>query len=240
MPANDPRTRSARRSTIRPDRAAGWAVVLGMLLVLVCVASAGASAGPTATGAARLGDRTLKKPMRGYDVRQLQNHLRRLGFLNVTATGRFLSLTKSALRSYQRSRCLSVDGIAGPSTVRALKRKAPACSSRRGSGGGGGGGGSGGGGSSLRYSRTVTWYGPGWYGRRTACGQKLTSRLMGTAHRTLPCGTVVHFRFRGRTATARVVDRGPYVRGVEFDVTWAVARRLGVISIGQAEVRASR
>lgn len=232
MPASHrtPRTRAAR-----PDRIAGWAAALGFLLVLACVASAGASAGFTATSAVKLGDRTLKKPMRGKDVRQLQNRLRRMGLLHTPATGRFLSLTKSAVRKFQRTRCLAVDGVAGPVTLRAIKRGAAKCSS-----GGGGGNSGGGGGGATRYSRTVTWYGPGWYGRRTACGQKLTSTLMGTAHKTLPCGTVVRFRYRGRQATARVVDRGPYARGVEFDLTWAVARKLGVISIGRAEVRASR
>lgn len=218
---------------MRPDRIAGWAAALGLLLVLACVASAQASAGFTATSAVSLGDRTLKQPMRGHDVRQLQNRLRKIGLLNAPATGRFLSMTKSAVRRFQRTRCLAVDGVAGPGTLRAIKRRAPSCRS-------GGGGNGGGGGGAARFSRTVTWYGPGWYGRRTACGQKLTSTLMGTAHKTLPCGTVVHFRYKGRRATARVVDRGPYARGVEFDLTWAVARRLGVISIGRAEVRASR
>lgn len=222
---------------VRPDRIAGWAAGLGLLLVLACVASADAGTGLTATSSASLGDRTLKQPMRGHDVRQLQNRLRMIGLLKVPATGRFLSLTRSAVRKFQRTRCLAVDGVAGPSTLRAIKRRAPSCaSSRPGAGGGGGGGG----GAATRFSRTVTWYGPGWYGRRTACGQKLTSTLMGTAHKTLPCGTVVHFRYKGRRATARVVDRGPYARGVEFDLTWAVARKLGVISIGRAEVRASR
>ena len=225
--------RTPRTGTVRPDRIAAWAAALGLLLVVACVASADASAGFTATSAVRLGDRTLKKPMRGHDVRQLQNRLRKIGLLNAPATGRFLSMTKSAVRRFQRTRCLAVDGVAGPGTLRAIKRRAPSCRS----GGGGNGGGDRG---AARFSRTVTWYGPGWYGRRTACGQKLTSTLMGTAHKTLPCGTVVHFRYKGRRATARVVDRGPYARGVEFDLTWAVARRLGVISIGRAEVRASR
>ena len=225
--------RTPRTATVRPDRIAAWAAALGLLLVVACVASADASAGFTATSAVRLGDRTLKKPMRGHDVRQLQNRLRKIGLLNAPATGRFLSMTKSAVRRFQRTRCLAVDGVAGPGTLRAIKRRAPSCRS-------GGGGNGGGGGGAARFSRTVTWYGPGWYGRRTACGQKLTSTLMGTAHKTLPCGTVVHFRYKGRRATARVVDRGPYARGVEFDLTWAVARRLGVISIGRAEVRASR
>src|SRR5688500_6354796 len=37
----------------------------------------------------------------------------------------------------------------------------------------------------------VTWYGPGFYGNRTACGQRLTRSTQGVAHRTLPCGTKV-------------------------------------------------
>jgi rare lipoprotein A len=44
----------------------------------------------------------------------------------------------------------------------------------------------------------ATWYGPGLYGHHTACGQVLSHRIMGVAHRTLPCGTPVELAFRGR------------------------------------------
>ncbi len=56
----------------------------------------------------------------------------------------------------------------------------------------------------------VTWYGPGFYGNTTACGQRYTRQTIGVAHRTLPCGTMVEFRWKGITATAPVIDRGPY------------------------------
>ena len=61
----------------------------------------------------------------------------------------------------------------------------------------------------------VSWYGPGFYGKRTACGYAMTKSLIGVAHRTLPCGTKVTFRnpANGRTITTKVVDRGPYVSG---------------------------
>jgi Lytic transglycolase len=65
----------------------------------------------------------------------------------------------------------------------------------------------------------VSWYGPGFYGKRTACGQALTPDLVGVAHRSLPCGTAVQFRWNGRIVTAPVVDRGPYVRGRIWDLT---------------------
>ncbi|HKG56648.1 MAG TPA: septal ring lytic transglycosylase RlpA family protein [Candidatus Limnocylindrales bacterium] len=67
----------------------------------------------------------------------------------------------------------------------------------------------------------VSWYGPGFYGHRTACGYALTTSLVGVAHKTLPCGTLVKFRnpANGVTVTMPVVDRGPYVAGRQWDLT---------------------
>ena len=67
--------------------------------------------------------------------------------------------------------------------------------------------------------RNVSWYGPGFYGKRTACGYALTKTLLGVAHKTLPCGTKVTFSWKGRTITVPVVDRGPYVSGRQWDLT---------------------
>ncbi|HLX34064.1 MAG TPA: septal ring lytic transglycosylase RlpA family protein [Candidatus Limnocylindrales bacterium] len=69
------------------------------------------------------------------------------------------------------------------------------------------------------YDHQLSWYGPGFYGNRTACGETLTATLLGVANRTLPCGTLVTFRWAGRTITVPVVDRGPYVSGREWDLT---------------------
>ena len=76
---------------------------------------------------------------------------------------------------------------------------------------------------------TSTWYGPGFYGNRTACGQRLTTETLGVAHKTLPCGTRVALRANGRSITVPVVDRGPYADGVTYDLTRATADRLGVM-----------
>jgi rare lipoprotein A (peptidoglycan hydrolase) len=76
--------------------------------------------------------------------------------------------------------------------------------------------------------RKTTWYGPGFYGRRTACGQRLRRATLGVAHKRLPCGTDVTFYHRGRFLTVPVIDRGPYARGVAFDLTAASAQALGV------------
>src|SRR5215471_7928543 len=44
--------------------------------------------------------------------------------------------------------------------------------------------------SSMRTAG-ATWYGPGLYGNKTACGETLLPNTIGVAHRSLPCGTTV-------------------------------------------------
>lgn len=83
------------------------------------------------------------------------------------------------------------------------------------------------------YRRSfASYYGPGFYGGRTACGQTLTPSTLGVAHKTLPCGTRVTFRNRGRAVTVRVIDRGPFAAGRDWDLTSATKRRLGFGSTG--------
>lgn len=78
----------------------------------------------------------------------------------------------------------------------------------------------------------ASWYGPGLYGNGTACGGRLEPSTIGVAHKSLPCGTKLTIRYHGRQVKARVIDRGPYVPGREFDLTEAVKSRLGMGGIG--------
>jgi rare lipoprotein A len=73
----------------------------------------------------------------------------------------------------------------------------------------------------------ATWYGPGFYGRRTACGIKMTRTLLGVAHKKLPCGTQVAVLYKGRRITVPVVDRGPFRPNTKYDLTAATAQALG-------------
>ena len=85
-----------------------------------------------------------------------------------------------------------------------------------------------------RLDRNVSWYGPGFYGKRTACGLAMTTTLIGVAHRSLPCGTKVTFKNpdNGRIVTAPVVDRGPYVSGRQWDLTGGLCKRLAHCQTG--------
>jgi hypothetical protein len=72
------------------------------------------------------------------------------------------------------------------------------------------------------YDPEISWYGPGFYGHQGACGLVpggIQADTIGVAHRTLPCGTRVTFRYNGRTVTTIVIDRGPYVSGRIWDMT---------------------
>ena len=73
----------------------------------------------------------------------------------------------------------------------------------------------------------ASWYGPGFYGNRTACGQVYTPEIIGVAHRTLRCGTMLVLEYRGRTMTVPVIDRGPYIAGRTLDLSNATRIAMG-------------
>ncbi len=83
------------------------------------------------------------------------------------------------------------------------------------------------------YLRVVRVYKPGgasWYSGGTgACG---SLGGMAVAHKTLPCGTKVTLRYRGRSVVATVKDRGPFIAGREWDLTPAVKSALGFGDVG--------
>jgi rare lipoprotein A len=78
----------------------------------------------------------------------------------------------------------------------------------------------------------ASWYGPGFYGSRTACGQTISASILGVANKSLPCGTRVTLRYHGRSVTVPVIDRGPYAGAREWDLTPATKDRLGFGSTG--------
>lgn len=91
---------------------------------------------------------------------------------------------------------------------------------------------------------SVSFYGPGFYcisnrvkaclpqagsftwPRLTACGVLYTRTVVGVANRSLPCGTLVAFSYRGRTVVAPVIDRGPYVAGRLWDLSGGLCTAL--------------
>ena len=58
----------------------------------------------------------------------------------------------------------------------------------------------------------ASWYGPGFYGRTTANGERFRKGTLTAAHRTLPFGTKVRVTnlSNGRSVVVRINDRGPF------------------------------
>lgn len=77
------------------------------------------------------------------------------------------------------------------------------------------------------------------HGSRTACGQVFNMYRVSVAHKSLPCGTEVEFTNpeNGEVLVAVVTDRGPYVRGREFDLSRAAAIELGFFAEGHTTLR---
>lgn len=96
----------------------------------------------------------------------------------------------------------------------------------------------------------ASWYGDPkrkkdkFHGRRMANGKILDGTanmgrdIPAVAHKSLPFGSIILFRNpkTGASVMAQVSDRGPFVGGRNFDLSWAAARQLGIIEQGVAKI----
>jgi rare lipoprotein A len=88
-------------------------------------------------------------------------------------------------------------------------------------------------------SGQASWYGPGFYGNRTANGEVFRPGTLTAAHRWLPFGTRVRVTnlYNGRSTVVRINDRGPFHGSRIIDLAHGAAQQLGVTSSGVAQVR---
>ncbi len=88
----------------------------------------------------------------------------------------------------------------------------------------------------------ASWYGGEFHGRRTSSGERYDMYRMTAAHKTLPLPSYVEVTnlHNGRRATVRVNDRGPFHDNRVIDLSYAAAKKLGIVDAGTAlvEVRA--
>jgi Putative peptidoglycan binding domain/Lytic transglycolase len=196
-----------------PDRIALWAVVMAVVGMIAAAASAhagsggidassggtGGSAGSGSCPDARFGARALELGDCGTDVKTL-HWLLKAATYSVPLDKEFDNPTDDSVRSFQRSHGLDPDGVVRKTTRKKVAKTMP--------------------------QSTATWYGPGFFGTQTACGKTLHRGTLGIAHRHLPCGTKVTLKYKSHYVRARVIDRGPYTRGVRWDLTQGTAEAL--------------
>jgi rare lipoprotein A (peptidoglycan hydrolase) len=197
-----------------------FALIAGVLALAMAGVAAGAQASSggissTSTGGASpsgplvaFGARVLKVGMEGNDVAVLNGIVKSKEYGRSVRLGSlFKTPTASAIREFQRRKDLNPSGVVTKATAEELT-------------------------ASMRHGG-ATWYGPGFYGNQTACGQVLHVNTIGVAHKTLPCGTKVTFYYHGSSAIARVIDRGPYTKGNDWDLTNGLRKILGFNGSGQ-------
>ncbi len=81
-------------------------------------------------------------------------------------------------------------------------------------------------------SAVMSWYGSYHYGKLTANGEIFNGVDLTFAHKTMKFGTLVKFYYKGKTVIARCNDRGPFIKGREFDLSYQTAKRLGLLEVG--------
>jgi hypothetical protein len=192
----------------RPDRIALWAVGMAIVGMVAAAASAhaGSGGGTGVTGGrdgacadAKFGSRTLSLGDCGSDVKIL-HWIMKADSYGVPLDKEFDDPTDSEVRSFQRRHDLKRSGVVRDGTRRQLVK--------------------------TMDKSVATWYGPGFWHNKTACGVTLRRRTVGVAHRELPCGTKVTLKYGKRYVRARVIDRGPYTNGVRWDLTQRTAEKL--------------
>lgn len=84
----------------------------------------------------------------------------------------------------------------------------------------------------------ASWYGRGFNKKRTSSGERYNMYHMTAAHKTLPLDTYVRVTnlANGRTVVVKVNDRGPFVSNRLIDVSYAAAKKLGMVGRGTTPV----
>jgi hypothetical protein len=63
---------------------------------------------------------------------------------------------------------------------------------------------------------------------RTTCRRILTSRSLGVSHPVLPCGAKIFIAYKGTEVLTEVIDTRLKRSGRQFELTEALAQRLGI------------
>jgi rare lipoprotein A len=84
----------------------------------------------------------------------------------------------------------------------------------------------------------ASFYAAKFQGKRTASGEKFSSKLLTAAHLSLPFGTLLKVTnpTNSKSVIVRVNDRGPYIRGRLLDLSRAAADLIGITRLGVARV----
>ena len=84
----------------------------------------------------------------------------------------------------------------------------------------------------------ASWYGGKFQGRKTASGEKFDMNAFTCAHRSLPLGSWIRVTniANKKAVFLRVNDRGPVPENILLDLSYAAARKLGMLGMGRVKI----
>lgn len=88
------------------------------------------------------------------------------------------------------------------------------------------------------HRSTVSWYGSGFHGKKTASGERYNMYAMTAAHRTLPLlsyAEVTNLK-NHRSVIVRINDRGPFHGNRDMDLSYTAAKKLGIHGTGSVRI----
>lgn len=90
----------------------------------------------------------------------------------------------------------------------------------------------------VQYGKS-SYYGEKFHGRKTASGEIFNKWAYTCAHKKLPFDTKVKVTNlkNQKTVVVRVNDRGPFVKGRIIDLSFAAAKKIGMVKDGVAKVK---
>jgi hypothetical protein len=90
------------------------------------------------------------------------------------------------------------------------------------------------------YTALAGSRGPPRDAERTTCRRVLTSRSLGVTHPVLPCGVKIYIAYGGIELLTEVIDSRLKRQGRQFELTDALAQRLGIDGTQQIRWRFAR
>ena len=90
----------------------------------------------------------------------------------------------------------------------------------------------------TKYRGIASWYGPNFHGKKTSNGEIYNMHDFTAAHKTLPMNTMLKVTNldNGKSTVVRVNDRGPFVGNRIIDLSYAAAKKIGMVGRGTAPV----
>jgi len=85
---------------------------------------------------------------------------------------------------------------------------------------------------SMAQAMNASFYARAFQGKTMANGKPFNMYALTVAHKTLPLGMRVCVVRGGKKVKAYVTDRGPYVKGRDIDLSYAVAKQVGIVERG--------